>query len=166
MPLNTTNIFAMYQLFVEDTAKLSDRRQAMNTIYLSVNSVLLGSVALLAQLGGLNNPYFLIAEVVVAAGGTFIAWRWRNLLTKYQRLGKLRFKVLRDIERLCDLPSEAQMYALEDKSGLYGFTDMEKSLPTMFQLLYIVATIFIAVGVLIQHPHFVARVLQLLPLGH
>jgi len=35
--------FEEYKLFVEDTARFTDRRQTVNNIYVAVNSIILGA---------------------------------------------------------------------------------------------------------------------------
>ncbi len=145
----TFDKFDVYPVFIEDTARLSDRRQTTNNIYLSVNSVLLGVVAFLAQQGHLESFTFLIIEVFVAAAGFIIASQWHHLLRKYRELLSLRYRVLEEIENLPEFPGVAGMYAREHKENIGGFSDIEARIPRIFQGLYAVGSVALIAGTFI-----------------
>src|SRR5215467_6128049 len=78
-------IFDQYQLLVEDTARLSDRRQTTNNIYLSANALLLGGVAILIQQNQKDIlTIFLIVLIVIA--GITLCLDWRRLIQSYREL--------------------------------------------------------------------------------
>lgn len=138
-----TTPFKFYALFVRDTAQLSDRRQALNAIYISVNSVVLGAVAILAQVGGLSSPVFLAVEVFVAFAGFLIAGQWKRMIKMYQALLRFRFTVLIEMEKTLAVPCNVKMYSEEKRARLYGFSELELQLPVIFQLLYSVGSILL-----------------------
>jgi hypothetical protein len=151
MPLEP---FDEYKLFVEDTGRTSDRRQTVNNIYLSVNSVLLGAVAILVQQGQLRSFLFLVVEIFIAIAGYFICNDWRKLITQYRKLLAFRFEQLRGLE--ATMPGSTKMYSKESEykplgfaGDKQGFFSIEIKLPTIFQVLYVAGTIlFVAVTVL------------------
>lgn len=142
-----------YKMFVEDTQRLSDRRQAANNIYLSVNSLLLGAVALLVQLGGLNQPVFLPIVILIAIAGFFICRDWLRLLLTYRQLLNLRFSVLKEREK--SFTGSFTMYHVEDREMGYsdpqqGFWRIEINLPSVFRFVYAVGVLILALAIIIE----------------
>lgn len=141
-----------YQLFVDDTQRATERRQAVNNIYLSVNSLLLGAVALLVQLGGLDKPLFLPIVILIAVAGLFICGDWRRLIKSYRAYLNLRFDILRGMEDGFD--NSVQMYHKEaSKLGYsdphHGFYKIEINLPIMFGVLYVVGALILIAATII-----------------
>jgi hypothetical protein len=149
MPLSDTEV---YTALIQDTAQISDRRQTMNNIYLSVNSVLLGALAILAQQSIATNVVFLPVEIFIAIVGILIAGQWRSLLQKYKALLGLRFKTLMSIEAKETFGSEFKVYTLEDKTPeVYGYSAIEARLPVIFQLIYVVGSLLLSLATLAAH---------------
>ena len=160
MPFDANDV---YPLFVQDTARLSDRRQSMNALYLSVNSLLLGAIALLAQQGGLTNILFLAAEFIIAVAGIIIAAQWRRLIDKYRDLLKLRYALLIEMENQKPFPSATKVYTSEAMEKLYGFSEIERRLPMIFQWVYGTGTAGLLAGVLAVHFDIGGAVMKVLP---
>jgi hypothetical protein len=140
--------FRQYELIVKDTARLSDRRQTINNLYLSANSLLLGGSAILVQQGILNNgfPILLIFPLVLAGG--FLCVDWWRLLRNYRKLLELRYVLLREIEARDDFPGpiatyvrEEKLYSTDPRKSRFGFTRVELNLPWIFIALYILIVI-------------------------
>ena len=47
--MGKVDTFEEYKLFVDDTARLSDRRQTVTNTYIAVNSLLLGAISFLIR---------------------------------------------------------------------------------------------------------------------
>ncbi|ETR69195.1 MAG: hypothetical protein OMM_09815 [Candidatus Magnetoglobus multicellularis str. Araruama] len=43
------NTFEEYKLFIEDTAKMSDRRQLLTSTYITANAIILASIAFILK---------------------------------------------------------------------------------------------------------------------
>lgn len=152
-----------YNLLVKDTAKLSDRRQIINTLYLSANSVLLGGIALLAQQGVLKTGALLIPVVLVAFAGIPLCLDWRKLLLNYKNLLDLRFDMLRRIEKMPDFAYPIQTYQEESEKlynkpeggqkVLFGFSNVEVNIPLVFIALYSAA---IVGSLILEYPNVVS----------
>ncbi len=158
------NSFEEYKLFVEDTARFSERRQTITNTYISVNGVILGAITLLVKDAGLTNWWLVFAMLPLIAAGVMVSIYWHQLVIKYKQLVGLRLDVLREMEE--KMPGSIQMYHREDRlyprdtqgrlipgQGL-NFSDREASLPILFIILYIVmivglilATALVAAGV-------------------
>lgn len=156
--------FEEYSLFVEDTARFSERRQTVTNIYITVNGAIAGLITFLIKDSGLTNWWLVIAIWPLILFGIVVCNYWQQLIRKYKKLVGLRLKVLREME--VKLPSSVQMYHREDElyprgpldnaipdSGL-NFSDLEYRLPQLFIGLYIVLGLCLAVGTLLVSKGF------------
>ena len=148
--------FEEYSLFVEDTARFSERRQTITNIYITVNGAIAGFITFLGKDSGLTNWWLVVAIVPLLLFGIMVCNYWRQLIKKYKKLVGLRLKVLREME--AKLPGSVQMYHREDEiyprdnrdnikpgEGL-NFSDLEYRLPQLFIVLYIVLGLLLAMG--------------------
>ncbi|MFI5274013.1 MAG: hypothetical protein ACHQ4H_13345 [Ktedonobacterales bacterium] len=135
-------------MLVQDTAKLSDRRQIINTLYISANSVLLGGIALLVEQSSLKNGALLLPVLLVAIAGTPLCLDWRRLILNYKALLDLRFKMLVRLEAMPDFTGAIKTYTEEGEklynrktdggqSVLFGFSRIEVNIPIVFICLYL-----------------------------
>jgi len=142
------NKFEEYKLFVEDTARFSDRRQTVTNIYVAVNSIILSGIAFLVRDAGYVPLWGALVVMLVLTAGIFICLQWDQLIYKYKLLVGLRIDQLRKMEELPEMASCHKMYHAEDKlyprdkngnaipdKGL-NISDRERWLPRVFILLY------------------------------
>lgn len=145
--INTrVNKFDEYSLFIEDTARLSDRRQTVSNTHIAVNSLLLVAIGLIIKDLGVKGIWMLLLPVPMIISGIIISLRWLELLSNYKKLIGLRMDVLREMED--EMSGIKKMYHREDvlyprdASGkllsIFGlnFSDKEVALPHIFILLY------------------------------
>ena len=139
--------FEEYKLFVEDTARFTDRRQTVNNIYVAVNSIVLTAVTFLVKVAGPFSLWRAFTAMPVLAAGIFVCLQWDQLLYKYKQLMRLRFRELRAMEDEVD--GSHQMYHKEDElyprdeegevirgEGLNN-SDRERWLPRVFIVVYV-----------------------------
>lgn len=153
----STPVLDQYEQVIEDTAKLSDRRQTVNNLYLSANSLLLGGIALLAQ-GGITTIFPVALIVLISVVGGVLCFDWRRLIQDYRRLVRLRVRILKEIEATDAFKASGcvQVYHREDelyqqdkdgkvvdgeKKPVFGFSRIERNLPTTFGIVYILVII-------------------------
>lgn len=147
-------VFAQYSLLVKDTARISDRRQTVNTLYLSANSIILGGVVLLVQQADLRTAFLLFPVVVVAVAGFVLCLDWRRLIINYRKLLELRFSILEKLEEQLGVsdPGMIKMFQIEQRElysnpkkgrgiSVFGFSDIERNIPYVFQVLYVVLVV-------------------------
>ncbi len=138
--------FEEYKLIVDDTARLSERRQTVSNIYVAVNSLLLAAIGLLIKELGVRGLWTLLLPLPLITAGIAVCLWWRQLIRKYKKLVGLRIDMLREIED--DMPVSTKMYHAEDRlyprnedgrmisgKGL-NFSDLEARLPMLFVVLY------------------------------
>ena len=141
--------FDEYKFFIEDTARLTERRQTVTNIYVAVNTILLSAVALLVKDAGLQRWAIAAATIMLLVAGIVICLFWRQLITRYKRLIGLRLDELRKMEELPEMAGCQRMYHAEDKlyprdaqgnmlktRGRLDFSDLERQLPNVFIILY------------------------------
>ncbi len=105
--------FEEYKLFVDDTARLSDRSQTVSSIYVAVNSILLAAIGLLIKELGAQVLWTLLLPLPLITAGIAISLWWSQLIRKYKKLVGLRIDSLRDMED--KMPDSVKMYHAEDK---------------------------------------------------
>jgi len=150
--------FKQYSLLVKDTARISDRRQTVNTLYLSANSILLGGAALLIQQSGLKSALLVFPVLIVAVAGTIFCLDWRRLILNYRELLKLRFKMLSLLEDDPGFTAPLKLYQAEGQELYnhqrhhrrilpFGFSRTELNIPIVFVGVYLV----VGIGAILLH---------------
>jgi hypothetical protein len=150
--------FEEYRLFIEDTARLQDRRQTVTNTYIGVNTVLLSALGLFLGGEGPQNWALDLAALALPIAGVLICRAWQQLLFRYRLLVRIRFRELRRMEELPEMAGCVKMYHAEDElypvdengeaiqgQGL-NITNMERQLPWIFIALYVAAGAFMLVG--------------------
>ncbi|MBT3187762.1 MAG: hypothetical protein HN736_09180 [Anaerolineae bacterium] len=143
--------FDEYKLFIDDTARFTDRRQNASNLYVTVNSLLLTAIAFIVKDALFKETWAFLLTIPIIVSGIFVSIWWKQLLHRYRELGRLRFRALREMEKSPKLDGIEKMYHHEDKlyprnpdgtvqqgKGL-NFSDLESKLPTMFIVLYSIA---------------------------
>ena len=140
--------FEEYKLFVEDTARFSERRQTISNVYVTVNSLLLAAIGLLIKDVGARGAWTLLLPLPLIAAGIAVSLWWAQLIRKYKLLVGLRIDTLRQMEELPEMAGAVKMYHVEDQlypRGAEGkmipgkglnFSDIEVRLPWLFLVLY------------------------------
>lgn len=146
--------FEEYKLFVEDTARLSERRQRVTNIYIMVNGAILGLLTFLVKDAPLTKWWLVIAILPLVVAGIAVCWFWYRLLRTYKTLIDFRFEQLEVMERSGALPGSHSMYNLEAKRFFreaprkqqIGFSRIEMCLPVLFMVLYVLMGAGLAVA--------------------
>jgi hypothetical protein len=147
--------FEEYKLFVDDTARFTERRQTITNIYIGVNSVLLGGIGLLVKDAGLQSWVVTPSVLALLAAGIVICVFWGQLIRKYKALVGFRIDQLRKMELIAEMQWSHRMYHAEDE--LYprdendqpvpgvklNFSDLEARLPIVFIIIYAVFGFFL-----------------------
>jgi len=153
--------FDEYKMFINDTARFTDRRQNASNLYITVNSLLLTVIIFIAKDANFMQFWSFIFTVPIIVAGIFVSVWWYQLLRKYRLLIRLRFQAIWEMEEKPDLDGIEKMYHREDElyprdadgnivqgKGL-NFSDLENKLPVMFIVLYSIALLGVLVAVVI-----------------
>lgn len=94
--------FREYQLLMEGTDKITDRRQTVNTLFVSINALFLTGVGyLLLQLFQNTNRalWFIVGFLVIALLMRRINGTWLKLSESNRRLVDLRIRYMKQLEK-------------------------------------------------------------------
>ena len=142
------NKFEEYKLFIDDTARLSDRRQLISNIYLTVNSLLLAAIGIIVKDLGIKGSWLLLLPLPLIISGIAVCIFWRQLILRYKKLIKIRMEALYDMEDAAEMEGSSMIY--HEESRIYerdaqgqvrerkvkAFSDLELRLPVLFIVLY------------------------------
>jgi hypothetical protein len=147
------HLYEQYELYVEMMDKVSERRIAANTLFLTTNTGLVAlyavAIALLADLNIINDNSILnLLTVVVGLCGILICINWFRLIRSYSDLNTGKFEVIHQLEqRLPARLYQAEWIGLGEGKGpgYRPLTDIERAIPIIFIVIYL----FVAATLLI-----------------
>ncbi|WP_313800989.1 hypothetical protein [Sphingobium sp.] len=125
-----------YKLMVEMADRVSQRRQAANSFYLSINTILVGGSA---YFGGGSPP--LKTALLVSLAGVLVCRYWSRSILSYKTLNTAKFAVINDIElHLTERPFTDEWAKLDpdgDGKKHNSFYETEKFVPRVFVGVYV-----------------------------
>ena len=125
----TEIILAQWQTCVEMANSVSQRRDAMNNIFITLNLAIIAAVSITWNIKSL---FILVAGIVVCA------------IRNYKLLNAEKFNVINTIEkRLPVTPFNDEWEKLKNNKKYIDGTKLERTLPIMFIILYGVAVVTI-----------------------
>jgi hypothetical protein len=139
---------------VQSSEALVNRRQTVNTFFLTLNGAILTALGLLVQssvkqqiLGGLG-------VILLAFTGALLCGAWRSLIISFGQLNRGKFQVINTIERYLSVSIyAAEWEALgrgENPHTYRSFTSREIWVPTTLLLLHVIVAVFAVVFVAIN----------------
>lgn len=149
--MDTNILFEQYKMFLQTSESLVERRQSVNSFYISVNSAFVALFGSLLAIS-IDLKYKLILSIVFAAVGIVLSVSWIKILISYGNLNSSKMTIIRSIEK--QLPAslyDAEWQALSDqlnKKKYVSFTNNEKKIPLIFIIIYvsIAAIVFLMFG--------------------
>ncbi|HET8574599.1 MAG TPA: hypothetical protein VFM02_00300 [Candidatus Paceibacterota bacterium] len=149
-PKNTTyeeQYFEQYKLYVNSMEKISDRRESVNKQFLALNSAILVLVGLVLKNTSVHQSLFLVGLSLLGMLICIVSW---FLLTSYKQLNTGKFKIIHEIEQKLPL----QLYKSEwealgegkNKKKYFPFSHVERLVPVIFALAYLLIVIFIYIN--------------------
>lgn len=130
----TEIILAQWQVCVEMANSVSQRRDAMNNIFVTLNLAIIAAVSITWDIKSL---FILIAGIVVCS-------IWLLFIRNYKLLNEEKFNVINTLEiKLPVKPFNDEWNKLKSNKKYKNSTKLEKALPIMFIVLYVIAIIAI-----------------------
>ncbi len=131
----TEIILAQWQTCVEMANSISQRRDVMNNIFVTLNLAILASISFVWD-------YKIIFLLIV---GLIVCILWCTLIRNFKLLNAEKFNVILEIEKKLPVkPYSEEWKRLQQNSKYKDGTRLEKILPHMFILMY-----FTTIGVMI-----------------
>jgi hypothetical protein len=137
-------LFELYKIMVTSSENLVDRRQGVNTFFLTINGAVVTAAGLILSLKS-HGRVEAAGLLVLTITGAILALAWRSLITSFGQLNTGKFTVINRIEE--EFP--AAIYAAEWKALEEGtnpkkyrtFTSREVWVPNAFLVLNLAAAI-------------------------
>lgn len=129
-------ILAQWQTCVDMANSISQRRDTMNNIFVTLNLAIIAAVSITWNIKSL---FILVAGIVVCV-------IWLLFIRNYKLLNTEKFNVINSIEKNLPVqPFNDEWEKLKNNKKYTDGTKLEKTLPIMFIILYIIAVITIAI---------------------
>lgn len=137
----------LYKVMVASSEGLVNRRQGVNTFFLTINGALLTASGVIVQSAG-SGKLSSMGIAVLALAGAILCAAWRSLIVSFGQLNRGKFKVINAIE----LYLKAAIYAAEwealgrgaDPKTYRSFTSREIWVPNALLVLHILTAIVAA----------------------
>lgn len=137
--LTQAELFEQYRLFTETSEALVNRRQNVNSFYITANTALITIAATAFSLNGDVLSKILIT-LALTVPGILLNHSWKKILVAYGITNSSKMKIISLIEkRLAASLYDAEWQVMSNqynKTPYVSFTDGEKSLPVIFICLY------------------------------
>src|SRR5438132_598451 len=95
---NKFDKFEEYKLFIEDTARFSERRQLVTNIYIAVNGAIATLATFILKDAGIQDWKILVATLPLLIVGGVVCLLWYRLLLSYKILVGFRMQELEAME--------------------------------------------------------------------
>lgn len=133
------HLLEQYKLYVEMADKVSERRQAANTFFLTINTALVAMLGIVwpRAEGLMGSAWY----AIVGIAGLILCYSWYRLLKSYRDLNSGKFRVVHAIEKHLPIrPYDAEWTSLgrgEDPKLYLPFTHIETKVPWIFFSIYV-----------------------------
>lgn len=129
-------ILVQWQICVEMANSVSQRRDTMNNIFVTLNLAIIAAVSITWDIKSL---FILVAGIVICS-------IWILFIQNYKLLNAEKFNVINAIEK--DLPVKPfndEWKKLKNNKKYMDSTNLEKTLPIMFIVLYAIVIVTIVI---------------------
>jgi hypothetical protein len=137
------HLIEQYKKYLDMADKISDRRSAANTFFLTVNTGLISAFGIVNLTGQKSSNMLLITGSFAAI---LLSYSWYRLIRAYRDLSTAKFKVVHQIENYLPIrPFDAEWEAVgkgRDKRLYWPFTHIERFVPWIFILVYAIVILF------------------------
>lgn len=122
-------ILTQWQTCVEMANSVSQRRDTMNNIFVTVHLALVAAASLT----------FEMKSIFLLFGGIFLCFLWIYFIRNYKALNTAKFNVIQQLEsKLPEAPFKAEWEELRRKNDYIDGTSLEMAFPIVFIVLYII----------------------------
>lgn len=143
------HLLEQYRLYVEMADRISARRQEANTFFLGINTALVSFMAYNLKDGAYGTQAW---SLFVYVSGILLCCVWYRLVRSYRDLNSGKFRVVHLIEsRLPMAPYDAEWVSLgegKDFKRYLPFTHIEKWVPFIFGVIYVLLAVVALVGLI------------------
>jgi hypothetical protein len=131
--------FEQYKLYVDLADRISSRRMTSNSFFVSVHTLLLGTLSVLFKENILESSILGLLPVI---GAMFLCVAWWFIVRSYRQLNRGKFKVIHQMEKnLPVAPFDLEWNELGSGKNVKKYlpiTYIENIVPISFGILYLV----------------------------
>ena len=132
--VKTEIILAQWQTCVEMANSVSQRRDTMNNIFVTLNLAIIAAVSINWD----------IKALVILTSGIVVCVIWMKFIYNYKLLNTAKFNVINEIEKKLPVaPFNDEWRILKNNKKYKDSTKLEKILPVMFIILFLIVIIAI-----------------------
>lgn len=136
------HLLQQYLLYVQMADKVSERRLLANTFFLTANTAIISALGVIVAVFPVERIAGGITALIALVTPGFLCYAWYRIVKSYAQLNTGKFAVIHKIER--ELPHA--LYEDEwnelgrglDSSKYKPLTDVEKLVPLLFVVVYLV----------------------------
>ena len=140
------HILEQYKIYVESAERVSSRRNLANTFFLTLNTVLVASMAAVYSEGvSLIGKWWIIFPLIAIE---LLCYSWWRLIRSYRQLNTGKFIVIGEMEK--KLPASPYWNAEwkilgegKDPAKYKPLTEVETLVPILFGILYLIGAVVI-----------------------
>lgn len=147
--------FDEYKFFTERVQQRSERRQKTTQIYLTVNTAIIGVIALLIKDSGLQGWNLASAMLPLFAIGILVCTIWRTIILNFKKVIGWHYEQLREMEETIEGSHKIHTKEYDkffkpksDKEEGFSFSDLEAWMPSIFIGIYVIYGIGVVIAVL------------------
>lgn len=129
-----------YRIYLHIMNNTHDRNNKSNDFFLGLNTAIIGVLGYLETKGNANNEsiIFIFAPFV----GIAICYCWYQIIDSYRKLNRTKFKIIHEVESKLPISLFENEWELlgkgKDRSKYYPLSLIERKIPIIFIVLYIV----------------------------
>jgi hypothetical protein len=128
-----------YRIYLHIMNNTHDRSGKSNDFFLGLNTAIIAALGYLEAKGGAHNStIFLFAPFV----GIAICYCWYQIISQYRKLNRAKFKIIHEVEKKLPVSLFENEWELlgkgKDRSKYYPLSLIERKIPIIFIVLYIV----------------------------
>lgn len=145
-----------YKFFAESTQFLTEKRLNASQTYLTVNTAIFAVIGFVVKDSGLSVTWFSIGTLPLILVAIIACTQWYRMINNYKALISWRYEQLMAMED--EMPDSYKMYKKEwddfykpqASKKRFGFSVIEKNLPLLILILYVLYGAAIIVVVILN----------------
>jgi hypothetical protein len=131
-----------YKIYITIFNSTSDRRNKSNEFFLGLNA---GIIGILGYVETKSVPHSSLITLLVPIAGIGICYCWFRIINAFSRINRAKFKVIHEMEATLPLSLWKTEWNIlskgKDKSKYYPLSQIEKNIPMIFIVLYLIILI-------------------------
>lgn len=150
------DIFDTYQVIIEDTNALSNRRQTIDTVYESIVTLILAADGYVAAQAPYASWFPIVAAIGTSIVGIAFTRHWRSVVDRLKAVLRVRYDYLKQLENDEALKhigaqiyqvEDAEIYKKREAAGKKSPRNLQSIFTVVFYLIPLVRALLTAVAV-------------------